>query len=588
MPLTPQITLTATLLDYSGAPIGSANAPAYLRIALCGFGQTLPSIPGTGTIAKVASWPGDIPFTGALLTVLLWGNDVITPGPNKTYYSIAVLDANKNVVQSGAYQFSGTQTIDLSNAPQIYPVTPTPPGGTAVLTNPPGAALQTITGSLDIIGNLQVTGSITGGNFGIPSISATAPVRVNGGAGPVTTAATLSMPAATNAVNGYLTAADHTTFAAKLSPLAGAGTFGTDFIFSAAGEDSIETADGDVLALNGNFGVSLGSGKLIQLGAGTSGTDAINFGQLPAAKAAVTHQFLTAYSGGSAGTFTAAQPAFGDITGVATTGQLPTVVAYKNAANVFTQQNTFPAGVLYTSGGVAISSTPADPGAGNLNVENQISSDTLSIAGGAFFVTADGTTTCGADAAQFVSDGSGELAFGGVTWNPAGDITIGDGAILLNVDGSGFAGNGGIEWDNVGNLTLPPLANAVVIGADSGGALEDNSGKVCLIGGTPTIAAQTGAGTGPAVSITGTDLAHIVSVTTGTGPAASANIVTVTFSVYRNHNVAPTFSPVNANAAALTGTSAIYVNTAGSVSYTLVANAALAASTTYLWAVQTT
>lgn len=125
MSLTPQITLTATLLDYSGNAIGSAANPAYLRIALCGFGQTLPCVPGSGSIGKVASWPGDIPFTGSQITVKLWGNDVIAPF-TRTYYAISVLDSNRNVVQSGIYQFTGTMSIDLSNAVQIVEVAPIP------------------------------------------------------------------------------------------------------------------------------------------------------------------------------------------------------------------------------------------------------------------------------------------------------------------------------------------------------------------------------------------------------------------------------------------------------------------------------
>jgi hypothetical protein len=75
-------------------------------------------------VGKVATWPGDIPYTGTPGSVKLWGNDVITP--QNTYYSIAVLDPNKNVIQSGIYQFTGTQTIDLSNAQQILP-TPSAP-----------------------------------------------------------------------------------------------------------------------------------------------------------------------------------------------------------------------------------------------------------------------------------------------------------------------------------------------------------------------------------------------------------------------------------------------------------------------------
>lgn len=122
MALTPQIVLTATLLDYSGVDIGTSAKPAYLRIALRGFGQTLPCIPGTGNLAKVSSWPGDIPFIGAQITVHLWGNDVIFPA--STYYAISLLDANKNVVQSGVYVFNGQQNIDLSSAPQIEPPAP--------------------------------------------------------------------------------------------------------------------------------------------------------------------------------------------------------------------------------------------------------------------------------------------------------------------------------------------------------------------------------------------------------------------------------------------------------------------------------
>ena len=61
MSLTPQITLTVKLYDYQGNVIGASSAPAYLRIALCGYGQTLPCIPGTGMVGGLG---GDIPFVG--------------------------------------------------------------------------------------------------------------------------------------------------------------------------------------------------------------------------------------------------------------------------------------------------------------------------------------------------------------------------------------------------------------------------------------------------------------------------------------------------------------------------------------------
>ena len=117
MPATPNITLTATLLDYSGNTIGTSAQPAWLRIALCGFGGVLPAIAGTGNITKISSWFVDIPFTGTALSVNLWGNDQISP--SGTYYTISVLDTQKNVLQTGIYQLYGTQTIDLSMAAQI-------------------------------------------------------------------------------------------------------------------------------------------------------------------------------------------------------------------------------------------------------------------------------------------------------------------------------------------------------------------------------------------------------------------------------------------------------------------------------------
>jgi hypothetical protein len=115
--LTPQITLTATLLDYQGNQIGTLANPARLRIALCGFGQVLPAIAGTANIARVSSWMLDIPYEGTQITVKLWGNDVISP--SGTYYAISVIDPLGNVVQTGIYTFTGIETIDLSQAPQV-------------------------------------------------------------------------------------------------------------------------------------------------------------------------------------------------------------------------------------------------------------------------------------------------------------------------------------------------------------------------------------------------------------------------------------------------------------------------------------
>jgi hypothetical protein len=137
--LTPQITLTAKLDDLAGAVAGSAANPAKLLIALCGFGLSLPRIVGTANLAKIG--PYQLPDTGAGISVLLWGNDVISPAD--TFYTITVLDGEGNVVQCGAYRFTGAETIDLSNAIQITPAnalayTPTSGAVPGAIYNAPG------------------------------------------------------------------------------------------------------------------------------------------------------------------------------------------------------------------------------------------------------------------------------------------------------------------------------------------------------------------------------------------------------------------------------------------------------------------
>jgi hypothetical protein len=119
----PQITLTANLQDITGNHAGTTANPAVLRIALAAFGLTLPCIVGNSNIVQTG--PEDFYDVGGGISVSLWGNDVINPAG--TYYAITVLDGFGNIVQTGAYRFTGTETIDLSSATQITPTPPTPP-----------------------------------------------------------------------------------------------------------------------------------------------------------------------------------------------------------------------------------------------------------------------------------------------------------------------------------------------------------------------------------------------------------------------------------------------------------------------------
>ena len=116
MSLTAQITLSAKMSSVLGV-----GEDGYLRITLCGFGQIMPSVPGTAMLAD-AGVPQTVGPGGSSspLTQLIWGNDVISHA--NTFYEIAVLDSARNVIQCGNYQFTGSGTIDLSTATQI--VTP--------------------------------------------------------------------------------------------------------------------------------------------------------------------------------------------------------------------------------------------------------------------------------------------------------------------------------------------------------------------------------------------------------------------------------------------------------------------------------
>jgi len=116
-----------------------------------------------------------------------------------------------------------------------------------------------------------------------------------------------------------------------------------------------------------------------------------------------------------------------------------------------------------------------------------------------------------------------------------------------------------------------------------------------LISGTasvaPTGTAQTGAGTSPTITIVGTDIAHKITLATGTSvPGGASDILLVTY-----HTTWPTgvlsgaplvvLTPGNSAAAGLAGTSGVYVTnpTSGSTYLISVNSAGLASSTTYIW-----
>jgi hypothetical protein len=124
MAVSPFVTLTANLQSIIG---DSELSGAAILITLCGYGQTIPVVPGQGVLAD-AGVPQIIAQSGSTpISVELFSNAQITPA--NTYYEIAVIDENENVIQSGIYPFTatGAVTIDLSNAAQVVQPVLTPP-----------------------------------------------------------------------------------------------------------------------------------------------------------------------------------------------------------------------------------------------------------------------------------------------------------------------------------------------------------------------------------------------------------------------------------------------------------------------------
>ncbi len=152
---TPFITLVGQLLNLFG--VGDSGS---LVIQLAGFGSSAPRVVGTGMLAPTAPIAVQTDAEGNF-NFELWSNAQITPAG--TYYTILIQDDGGNAIQLNAYQFLDTvpHGYDLSSvAPFI--VIPVPPNPSRfLLLNPPGAATQTIVGSIVIEGDLTVTGAFS-------------------------------------------------------------------------------------------------------------------------------------------------------------------------------------------------------------------------------------------------------------------------------------------------------------------------------------------------------------------------------------------------------------------------------------------
>lgn len=116
-----------------------------------------------------------------------------------------------------------------------------------------------------------------------------------------------------------------------------------------------------------------------------------------------------------------------------------------------------------------------------------------------------------------------------------------------------------------GNLQV--AARAQTAGTVGGvGTGIDASGHIETTGGTPSIVAGAGAGTGPTVAISGTDTSGLISVTPGSAPAVSSILATITFATPYTDAPVVLITPANSTASALDpAAKRVWVGTGGMV-----------------------
>ena len=181
---------------------------------------------------------------------------------------------------------------------------------------------------------------------------------------------------------------------------------------------------------------------------------------------------------------------------------------------------------------------------------------------------------------------SGPLSIGGYTFT-AGAISASGLATL--------SGGGVLTGSFYGNPIFPGIPNFTT-GFQLGGTFgsvgqcptSTGTGTVwancASLGGTPTLSASTGAGTGPTLTLLAgsKDKVGGISLTTGSAPATST-ILTLTFSTPFATFASCTFSPAGGSAAAIDASIYIYQATSTSSFILVPGTSNLAATTGYQW-----
>lgn len=144
--------LSGKLLRVADPTAGDPSEPGSILLTLCGYGSTVPYIPG-GTIANLEYEIVPEDPTNTTWNLVVAGNDVIVP-PG-TYYTFAYKNENGDIAQVMAYVFADGQTYDITTAPPFDP------------SQPPQAIPPLIVNQLEIItaSEFPAGALFDGGNF---------------------------------------------------------------------------------------------------------------------------------------------------------------------------------------------------------------------------------------------------------------------------------------------------------------------------------------------------------------------------------------------------------------------------------------
>jgi Pectate lyase superfamily protein len=135
-------------------------------------------------------------------------------------------------------------------------------------------------------------------------------------------------------------------------------------------------------------------------------------------------------------------------------------------------------------------------------------------------------------------------------------------------------------------ITLDVTAAASMLGNIFTGTIVSAQHFSGLTSSAPTVAAGTGAGTGPTLGLNSnsSDVSGYLSVTTGSSPAANATVATLTFGTAYATLAKCVLWPANAAASALSGAEKAYVPVGSNTAFSITSGStALAASTLYTW-----